>query len=378
MKIYDIIKEDTIESFLRETDEQLRKQGILLEAPQPAGAVPPGMSWNGSMWVPAAPPAPTPTAPSAPTPPAPGSPAASSSAAKRARIATKKAKRVVSASAGTQAEKFKLKIKKEMTLIDLRGNKIDNLIPKTAFRFMVAIKWLGMTAFFYEYWQQKVAIDSLASKGEMTPEDASAAQRIIIEELVVKIMISAGFANLLKWLMRLRYLKWLVRAGAAIGAGATLGIFGGPAIIAVLAAEAATIALQQFLNSEKGKEIIAYCVMYAIDPAVTWVWDAGPGAWFAWLKSPQLSDKGKEQVAQISKTPGKGEEKADAARKNTGNIAGKPADGSADVDASSSGAGTQEVPAYGPGGRDLGWASSNPLMGKGGGTAPPVERRVVR
>jgi len=35
--------------------------------------------------------------------------------------------------------------------------------------------------------------------------------------------------------------------------------------------------------------------------------------------------------------------------------------------------------AYGPGGKPLdGWAPSNPLMGNSGGTAPPLERRVVR
>lgn len=370
MKIYEIITEDTIESFLRETDEQLRQQGILLEAPQPAGVAPAGMSWNGSLWVPAAQPAAA--AQNVPAANTTKPPSASSRIVKRTRIATKKAKRAVSASAGTQAEKFKLKIKKEMTLLDLRGNKVDKLIPKTAFKFMVAIKWLGMTAFFYEYWQQKVAIDSLASKGEMTPEDASAAQRIIVEELVAKIIVSAGFANLLKWLLRLRYLRAVAWVGGAVASGATLGIFGGPAIVAILATEAAAIALQQFLNSEKGKEIIAYCVMYAIDPAVTWIWDMGPGAWFAWLKSPQLSDQGKEQVKKISTAPGNAAAKADAAK--PGNIAGKP---SADLDASSSNTNSQ-VPAYGPGGQDLGWASSNPLMTKGGGTATPLERRPIR
>jgi hypothetical protein len=357
MKIYEIITEDTIESFLRETDEQLRQQGILLEAPQPAGVAPSGMSWNGSMWVPAAQPAPAPAAQTQPVSTA-KPPSASSPTVKRARIATKKAKRAVSASAGTQAEKFKLKIKKEMTLIDLRGNKIDKLIPKTAFKFMVAIKWLGMTAFFYEYWQQKIAIDSLASKGEMTPEDASAAQRIIVEELVAKIIVSAGFANLLKWLIRLKYLRavaWIGGAGASV---ATLGLFGGPAIVAILATEAAAIALQQFLNSEKGKEIIAYCVMYAIDPAVTWIWDMGPGSWFAWLKSPQLSDQGKAQVKKISTAPGDAAAKADAAK--PGNIAGKP---SADLDASSS---NTQVPAYDQFGRDTGWGVGNKWSRKPG------------
>jgi hypothetical protein len=368
MKIYEVIKESTIEDFLAETDSYLARKGIILEAPQPAGAAPAGMTWNGSMWVPPQSPAAAPSAQT--TQPAP---AASSRNTKRARIASKKIKRSVTATSSAAAKNIKAKISKQLTLVDMNGNKVEKFIPKTAFKFMVAIKWLGMLPFFYEYWQQKTAINMLAEKGELTPEDASAAQRIIVEELVAKIMISAGFANLLKWLMRLRYLKWLAQAGAAIGAGATLGLFGGPAVIAILATEAAAIALQQFLSSEKGKEIIAYCVMYAIDPAVTWVWDAGPGAWFAWLKSPQLSAQGKEQVKKISTAPGDAAAKADAAK--PGNIAGKPS-ASADLAASSST--NSQVPAYGPGGQDLGWASSNPLMTKGGGTATPLERRPIR
>ena len=314
------------------------------------------------MWVPqsaAAAAAPA-TAPS-------NTPTARTKTQKRVRIAKKKLART----AGASSEAIKAKISKQLTLVDLNGQKVEKFIPKTAFKFMVAIKWLGMLPFFYEYWQQKTAIDMLVEKGEMTQEDAATGQRIIIQELIAKIVISASFANLLKWLLRLRYIKWAAQAAALVGAGATLGIFGGPAIVAVLATEAAAIALQQFLNSEKGKEIIAYCVMYAIDPAVTWVWDAGPGAWFAWLKSPQLSDQGKQQLKAISTAPGKADAKATAA--SPGNISAKPsADAKSDVDSSSSSV-FKQVPAYGPGGRDLGWATSNPYMTKGGGTATPVK-----
>jgi hypothetical protein len=368
MKIYDVIKENNIETFLAEFDNSLAKKGILLEAPQPAGAAPAGMSWNGSMWVPQATAAPA-ASPANTSPP----PAASSRNVKRARIAAKKTSRAVSAKASSSAEAIKAKISKQLTLVDLKGNKVEKFIPKTAFKFLVAIKWLGMLPFFYEYWQQKVAIDMLLENGEMSEEDASAGQRIIVQELVAKIIVSASFANLLKWILRLRYLRFAAWAAGATASVATLGIFGGPAIITILATEAAAIALQQFLNSEKGKEIIAYCVMYAIDPTVTWIWDAGPGAWFEWLKSPQLSAQGKEQVTALSTAPGKAQEKATAASPT--NIAAKPsANAQSDLDASSSSI-FKAVPAYGSGGKDLGWATSNPYMGKGGGTAPPLERK---
>jgi hypothetical protein len=322
MKIYDIISEpDTIESFLEDLDNTLAKKGIITEAPNFATQAIPGSASGLVMPAGATTATPTPTAPN------PNAPAQSSRTVKRARIAAKKAGRTASkVSASKMSTALKGKIANELTLLDLYGKKVEKFIPKTAFKFMVVIKWLGMLPFFYEYWQDKTAISSLASKNEISADDASAAQRIAVTELVTKIVVSAGFANLLKWLLRLRYLRYAAIAGGAVASVATLGLFGGPAVVAILATEAAAIWLQTFLQSEKGKEIVAYCVVYAIDPALTWVWNKGPGAWSEALKAPELSAAGANKVIAATKADGKAPAKVAAAAAAPGaNQAANPA-----------------------------------------------------
>lgn len=309
MKIYDIISEpNTIESFLEDLDNTLIKKGLVVEAPNVATQPIPGSASGLVM------PAGSRTATPTPKAPNPAAPSQSSASVKRARIAAKKVSRTATkASASKMGTAIKGKIAKELTLLDIHGDKVTKLIPKTAYKFMVVIKWLGMLPFFFEYWQDKIAISSLASKNEISAEDASAAHRIAVTELVTKIVVSAGFANLLKWLLRLRYLRYAAIAGGAVASVATLGIFGGPAIVAILATEAAALWLQNFLQSQQGKEIVAYCVVYAIDPALTWVWNKGPGAWSEALKAPELSAAGSNKVIAATTANGKAPAKVAAA-----------------------------------------------------------------
>lgn len=366
MKIYDIISESgTIESFLSETDRTLAKKGIILEAPEyttPGGIVIPSGAKTAT---------PTPKAPN------PNAPSQSSANVKRARIAAKSTVRgVKTASASKMGAAIKSKIAKELTLLNIHGEKVTKFIPKTAFKFMVVIKWLGMLPFFYEYWQDKTAISSLESKKELSPEDASAAHRIAVQELVAKIVISAGFANLLKWLLRLRYLRYVALAGGAAASVATLGLFGGPAIVTVLATEAAALWLQNFLQSQQGKEIVAYCVVYAIDPALTWVWNKGPGAWSEALKAPELSAAGADKVVAATSATGKANTKVAAATNVAPAAAGQAANPA--IDASSTSPDPETAAANLKIGdvikSDKKWGVGNPAFPKaGGGNVDPSE-----
>jgi hypothetical protein len=352
MKIQDIIREpDTIEEFLQEMDKTLSKKGIILEAPEyttPGGIVIPAGAKTAA------------PVPKPPAPPNPNAPAQSTRAQKKARIAAKKIKRSGGKKLSAKYASVMTKVRERMTLRDLYGNKVEKFIPKTAFKFMVVIKWLNMLPFLYEYWGARTAVNEMVASGEMSEADGSAAQRIVAEELVVKIVASAGFASLLTWLMRLRYLRYLAWAAGAVASTATLGLFGGPTIVAILATEAAALWLQSFLQSEKGREIVAWCVMYAIDPTVTWIWNQGPGRWFESLKAEQLSDKGKEQVGKISS----GERNPNVKDKPTDNVGGKPSGSKSDVDASSSDPFAPTTP-YDRSGKDVGWASTNKYMTRG-------------
>ena len=335
MKIHDIISEPTIVDYLRETDKILAKKGIILseDAAATAGNFASGFKAGAS----------------APT--LKGYSQAASGAAEKAGV-------VAGQTTSKMNRVLRGKINKELTMYDLKGDKVEKFIPKTAFKFMVVLKWLGMLPFFYEYWQDKTAIDSLEKKQELSADDASAAQRIVIEELVTKIVVSASFANLLKWLLRLRYIKYATMAAGAVASGATLGLFGGPSIIAILATEAAALWLEKFLQSEAGKEVVAYCVIYAIDPAVTWVWNMGPGAWSKALHAPELTDAAKEKVAAASTADGKADAKVAAAGSAT--FQGAQPAGSAKGDVDSTSSNTLAAKPFDASGGYQKWGTSDP------------------
>ena len=330
MKIHDIISEPTIVDYLRESDKILAKQGIILSEAAVAPSFSSGFAAGAS------------------APNLAGYAKAASGTAEKAGV-------VAGQVTGKMGTALQGKIAKELTLLNIDGDKVEKFIPKTAFKFMVVIKWLGMLPFFYEYWQDKTAISSLESKKELSSSDASAAQRVAVEELVTKIVVSAGFANLIKWLLRLRYIKYAAMVGGAVASGATLGLFGGPSIIAILATEAAALWLEKFLQSQQGKEIVAYCVVYAIDPAVTWIWNMGPGAWFEALKAPELSAAGASKVTAATSADGKADAKVAAASGASASQGAQPASGTkADVASTSS-----EKP-FDAGGDNAMWGTSDP------------------
>lgn len=177
------------------------------------------------------------------------------------------------------------------------GATVKGLVPNALLKYITIVKWLGFWDFAVEYYNQWRAIDALKKAGELDDNDASAAKRIAAEEMVAKIIVSNKFGSFLRWILRLTVIGRVGSKIIGIGAaGATLGLLGGPAALEILATEAAAIWLEKYLKSDEGKNVIANCVMYAIDPTLTWLWNQGPGAWSKSLRASELSDAGAEKV----------------------------------------------------------------------------------
>ena len=165
-------------------------------------------------------------------------------------------------------------------------------IPSAAMKYITVIKWLGFLPFLEEWWSQRQALDQQVADGTLSKADEDVALRQIAEQMVVKIMATQKFASLLSWIIRLTVVGRVAAYVAAGGASvATLGLLGGPSVIALLATTAGAIWLEKFLGTEDGKQIIANVVMYAIDPTLTWLWNQGPGAWISSLHANGFSDK---------------------------------------------------------------------------------------
>lgn len=166
----------------------------------------------------------------------------------------------------------------------------------------VSIKWLKVVKFlgFYPFvteWQAQRA--KIQARTDVTDSDKQAALRQSAEQMVVKMMATAQFANVLKWMLRIpligRTMGWMI---GITGSVATFGLLGGPMVIQILATEMAAIALERWLTSEAGKNSIGWIVMYAIDPSLTFAWNNGFAPWFGFLKQVDMSADGKKQFSQ--------------------------------------------------------------------------------
>jgi hypothetical protein len=246
----------------------------------------------------------------------------------------------------------------------LHGTVLTNWVAKSAGTYLRVIKYLGFYDIAVQLIQQRTAINGLVASKQITAEEGEAAKRQLYEKMVAAILVTTSFAKLIGLLKYLPFVKWFVRAGGVVATGATLGIAGGPSIMIALATEVGVIWLTQYLSTKEGQEALAWWVVYIIDPSVTWAWDNSIGRISDSWKSSKIS---KDAQAKVDGTI-KGKDDS------TGSgIAGKPsADAKKDIAASSSDMFTP-VPAYDPhSGKDLGWASTNKYMTKGGGTASPV------
>jgi hypothetical protein len=63
----------------------------------------------------------------------------------------------------------------------------------------------------------------------------------------------------------------------------------------ILGTEAASIWIQQNMTKPEWQKALSYCVMYAIDPGVVWLYNEGPGKFLGQIKT--LSPQGAQAIA---------------------------------------------------------------------------------
>lgn len=328
---------------------------IITEAPQPPGAVPAGMSWNGSMWVPTAT---TPTT----------APATTTTPSASSRNVKGTARRVV--------RKTKVNLAKSQKLVDkyiltkqLHGQAVTTRMGQALGSYLRIIKYLGFFDIAVLLWQQKIAIEALVASKEISAEDGDALIRQQYEKMAVAVMATGAFAKMLRLLKYIPIVKWIVRVAAALATGVSLGTLGGPSVMFALATEVGLIFLTKYLASEEGQKALAFFVVNIMDPGVVWLWNEGPGKIFgAWkTASPEAQEKA-DTTIKGKDTPTDGS-----------NVAGKPTTGKTDVDSSSSkpttGSNDKAVPAYDQYGRDLGWSGRDKYFPAARGTVDPSAYR---
>jgi hypothetical protein len=179
--------------------------------------------------------------------------------------------------------------------------------------YLRIIKWLGFYEIAVQLWQQKLAIDGLVAEKQISAEDGTALIRQQYEKMAVAIIATAAFGKLISSLKYIPVIKWFVRIAAGAGTVATLGAFGGPAIVFSLATEVGLIFLTKYLQSEEGQKALAYWVISIIDPGVVWLWNEGPGKIFgAWKVASEQSQNAADKTIK-GKDSGQGANPADAA-----------------------------------------------------------------
>lgn len=175
----------------------------------------------------------------------------------------------------------------------------SGFIAKNTFRFMTFVKWIGAYEIACTYLAQVALVNKAIKERQMPESDRMPAYRILVEETVVALAASGSIVKVIRMLIGFtvvgRLAAWVAGGAATI---ATLGVFGGPAVLEILATTAASIWLQQWVQTKEGKEVIANCVMYAIDPALTWLWNQGPGRFISSVKTHNISDQGAKTMGK--------------------------------------------------------------------------------
>lgn len=164
---------------------------------------------------------------------------------------------------------------------------------RAAGMYLSLLKWLNFYDFAVEYWTNVTILEAMVKTGELDKSEYGPAKRMMAEELAVNIALSTAFPNLIKWFFRLRFLKWIPQI---LGGLATIFTGGGMAaaeIALILATEALSIQLQNYLKTPAGQECVAWIVLSVIDPGFKWLYDQGPGRFFGKLKElkPETADK---------------------------------------------------------------------------------------
>ena len=245
---------------------------------------------------------------------------------------------------GYAAGKVSKLIDQYIVVNHIQGQPVTSFLGKTAGSFLRVIKWLGFYDIAVQLTQQSMAIHGLINSKQISEADGHAAYRQQCEKMVVAIMATQGFAKLLGALKYLPFVKWFVRAGAALATGASFGTLGGPSVMMAIATEVGIIWLQKYLSTKEGQEALAWWVIYIIDPSVVWVWNESIGKIISAWKLDPVS---KDAQAKVDKT---------ITGKDAGaSIAGKPS-AADDISSSSSKAlsGPQAEP-YDQYGNKTGW-----------------------
>jgi hypothetical protein len=238
---------------------------------------------------------PTPVTPT----PAPAAPTPTPRAPKTTGDKVKQVSRIFS-------KKYGPRVKHYVTRGDLK-EKGAGRFARAAGSYLRLLKWIGFYDFGVQYWTNTEALEAMEKAGELQGDDLAAAKRMMVEELVVEVMASNAFPTMIRWILRLRWLKLIPQAIGGLGVLATGGLATGAEVAIILATEAASIALQNWLKTPDGQETVAYIVLYAVDPGYVWLYNQGPGRFWGKIKgiSPEGFDKVQNRVNPDGHKPDK-------------------------------------------------------------------------
>lgn len=180
-----------------------------------------------------------------------------------------------SAKTALSKEEIAAKVKNFLSKNPAKRQNIKNRAARTfaqrGFLVLNFAKWLGFFEMGLDYYTNKGILDDMLAEYQqtgnteigITPESYQLAVRYEREALIAKLLASTIISKLaVNATMWLTGIKWGVRIVGGASAVASLG-----STLAVIAAnEVATIAIQRWLQSDKGKEVIAKLVTEVIDP----------------------------------------------------------------------------------------------------------------
>lgn len=233
-------------------------------------------------------------------------------------------------------------------LTGILGNNVARGLTGISSIMLKIFKWIGFINFVYQWYGTKAIIADMASgpTPEISPDEKEVFERLALEELVAEMAASEIMVRFITWIIRL----FKMGRAAEYIAGAVVGFFSGGTLVAAevaffLAQEALLIAIQNWLQTKEGKELIASIVISAIDPALSWLHDETVGQFTG--KWKQLtSEESKEKAQKTLSTP---------TQTATGKISGQtapnadPRSGNQDVVV---GPGDKANPNYEPGDKD--------------------------
>lgn len=232
----------------------MRISELLLEASPPPGPAPAGMTWNGTMWVPASTPAP---APSSPAPSSPSGPDPKKRAERKQRVER-----------GRRVQRGK------NYLVDLIQNRRNEPAYNALGRSnalkriggaMRILRLIGYADLAIGYWTDIAIVEEelarqVAAK-EITKEEANEDYNETRKQLLAVIVTTIAASSFIKYALRTAMgLRWLVRA---LGLAETV-VSGGLGIGLLIASEIAMTYFMNWATSDEGKKTIAEIITYPI------------------------------------------------------------------------------------------------------------------